>query len=316
MSTQKSGKVHHAPVALFVYNRLVHLRKTIEALQANSESLSTWLYIFSDAPKNAADEKAVNEVRQYIRTIDGFSAVQIIERAENSGLARSIIDGVTSVCQEHGRIIVLEDDMVVSRYFLKFLNDALTLYERDERVISISGYQYPIKTALPETFFLKGADCWGWATWQRGWDLFEPDGRVLLRELIERKLTHRFDFNGSYPYTRMLRNQIKGKNNSWAIRWYASAFLKDKLTLYPGRSLVLNIGTDGSGTHCSATNAFASDISDIPVKVELIDVEESSFARRQYIRLFRIWLLQVPVKIMRKLAYIARQAMCKNNACS
>lgn len=310
-----SEETHHAPVVLFVYNRLQHLQKTIDALSANSEASSTVLYVFSDAAKNAADESAVSEVRQYIKEIDGFSAIHIIERTENYGLARSIIDGVTKVCQDHGRVIVLEDDIVVSRYFLKFMNDALKLYEHDERVISIGGYQYPIKAALPETFFLKGADCWGWATWKRGWDLFEPDGRALLREMRERKLTHRFDFDRSYPYTRMLRNQIKGKNNSWAIRWYASAFLKDKLTLYPGRSLVLNIGNDGSGTHCSATNAFTSDISDIPVKVELIDVEENLLARRQYIRLFRIWLLQVPIKIMRKLTHMTRQAMCKNDAC-
>jgi hypothetical protein len=301
-----SEVTHHAPVALFVYNRLYHLRKTIDALRANSEASSSLLYIFSDAAKNAVDEKAVNEVRQYIREIDGFSAVHIIERKENYGLAKSIIDGVSKVCQEHGRIIVLEDDIVVSRYFLKFMNDALTLYEHDERVISIGGYQYPIKAALPETFFLKGADCWGWATWKRGWDLFEADGRVLLQELSRRNLTHRFDFDGTYPYTKMLKRQISGRNNSWAIRWNASAFLKDKLTLYPGRSLVLNIGNDNSGTHCSTTSAFTGDISDAPVKVELITVEENLFAWQQvskFVQAVRPWII---IRIIRKLISMHR----------
>jgi hypothetical protein len=304
----------YAPVALFVYNRPRHTRQTVEALLANAEASESLLYIFSDAPKDAAASKAVAEVREYVKNISGFKSVSIIERESNFGLARSIIDGVSSVCNEHGRVVVLEDDIVVSRYFLKFMNDALAFYEHDERVISIGGYQYPVKATLPETFFLKCADCWGWATWKRGWDLFEADGRVLLQDLTQRKLTRHFDFDGSYPYTRMLRNQIKGRNNSWAIRWYASAFLNDKLTLYPGRSLVLNIGYDGSGTHCTPTNTFKSDISDIPVKVEMTAVEENSFARRQHVRLYRIGWLQMPVKIMRKLTHMVRQAMCKNGA--
>ncbi len=295
-----------APITLFVYNRPWHTWQTVEALLANAEALKSPLYIFSDAPKNAADEKAVNEVRQYIRGIDGFSTIYIIERKENYGLAKSIIDGVSKVCQEHGRIIVLEDDIVVSRYFLKFMNDALKLYEHDERVVSIAGYQYPIKTALPETFFLKGADCWGWATWKRGWDLFEAEGRVLLQELTQRNLTHRFDFDGTYPYTKMLKGQIRGKNNSWAIRWYASAFLKDKFTLYPGRSLVLNIGNDSTGTHCSTTSAFTGDISGAPVKVVLIPVEENLFAWQQISKFFQTVRPWMVIRIIRKLISLPR----------
>lgn len=290
-----------APIALFAYNRPWHLRQTVKALQANSEASSSSLYIFSDAPLNASDEKSVNEVRQYIRKIDGFATVHLVERKENYGLARSIIEGVTQVCQEHGRIIVLEDDMVVSPYFLKFMNDALTMYEHDERVISITGYQYPIKTELPETFFLKGADCWGWASWKRGWDLFKPDGMVLLRGLTERKLKSRFDFDGAYPYTSMLKKQIAGKNNSWAIRWYASAFLQDRLTLYPGRSLVWNIGNDSSGTHCSTTDAYTGEISNSPVKLVLIPIEENLLAREEIVKFFRAARPGIISRIIRKL---------------
>jgi hypothetical protein len=299
-----SLKMNYAPIALFVYNRLWHTRQTVEALLANAESVKSPLYIFSDAPKNVADEKLASEVRHYIREVDGFSTVHIIERTENYGLVKSIIDGVTKVCQDHGRVIVLEDDIVVSIYFLKFMNEALTLYEHDERVISIGGYQYPIKATLPETFFLKGADCWGWATWKRGWDLFESDGKALLQELKQRRLTHRFDFDGTYPYTKMLKHQIRGKKNSWAIRWYASAFLKDKLTLYPGHSLVLNIGLDSTGTNCSTTSAFTGDISDVPVKVELIPVEENLFARKQigtYFQAVQPWIM---IRVIRKLKKI------------
>lgn len=295
-----------APIALFVYNRPEHTRQTVEALLANAEAAQTSLHIFSDAPRNEAANQAVAEVRSYVRCIAGFKSVAIIERETNFGLARSIIDGVTRLCEEYGCVIVVEDDIVTSPYFLAYMNDALALYEHDERVISIGGYQYPVKATLPETFFLKGADCWGWATWKRGWDLFESDGRVLLQELTQHKLTHRFDFDGAYPYTKMLKNQIKGKNNSWAIRWYASAFLKDKLTLYPGRSLVLNIGNDNTGVHCSTTSAFTGDISEAPVKVELIPVEENLFAWQQiskFVQAVRPWIM---IRIIRKLTSMLR----------
>ncbi|MDB5764030.1 MAG: hypothetical protein JWQ21_3025 [Herminiimonas sp.] len=295
-------KTVQAPIALFVYNRLPHLQKTLAALSANEEAASSLLYIFSDAPKNPADEKAVSEVRRYIRDISGFSAVHIIEREKNYGLAQSIIDGVSKVSGEHGRVVVLEDDIVVSLYFLKYMNDALAMYENDERVISVHGYQYPITAPLPATFFLKGADCWGWATWKRGWDLFEADGSVLLRELKQRKLTYAFDFDGSYPYTRMLKNQIKARNNSWAIRWYASAYLKNRFTLYPGRSLALNIGMDSTGTHCSTTDAFTGDIADSPVKVDPIEIEENAFARTQIAGFFKKTRPYLPIRIMRKVA--------------
>lgn len=297
-----------APIALFAYNRLPHVRQTVEALSRNPEAGSSELFIFSDGAKNAAGGKAVSEVRQYLRQITGFAAVHIIERTENYGLARSIIDGVSQICGTHNRVIVLEDDIVTSPYFLKFMNEALDRYERDERVISIHGYVYPVAAALPETFFLAGADCWGWATWKRGWDLFEPDGRLLLRELTARKLAHRFDFDGAYPYTKMLKAQIKGKNDSWAIRWHASAFLRGKLTLYPGRSLVLNIGADNTGMHCSATNEFSGGVADSPIALDPIAVEENLFARQQIIKFHKAGRPRRLMRALHKLVRMVRRA--------
>jgi len=301
--------MNYAPIALFVYNRPWHTRRTIEALLSNAEAAKTELHIFSDAPRNGAASQSVAEVRSYIRSITGFKSVAIVEREINFGLARSIIEGVTRVCEEYGRVIVVEDDLVTSPYFLAYMNDALALYQDEESVISVHGYVYPAKAILPETFFLKGADCWGWATWKRGWELFEPDGPALLQELTQRKWTRRFDFDGTYPYTKMLKDQIRGKNNSWAVRWYASAFLKDKLTLYPGRSLVLNIGHDSSGSHCSTTNAFAGDLADSRVAVKLIAIEENVLARKKFIEFFQTGLPNMPEKIIRKLADIVRRAM-------
>ena len=270
-----------APITLFVYNRPWHTKQTIEALKKNRLAKDSELFIFSDGPENENSKETVRETREYIKTINGFKKVEIVEREKNLGLANSIISGVSKIVDQYGRIIVLEDDMISSRYFLKYMNDALNLYEEKKQVISIHAYVYPTKKILPETYFLKGADCWGWATWKRGWDLFESDGQKLLQELEIKKLTKEFDFDGSYPYTKMLKDQIAGKNNSWAIRWYASAFLKNKLTLYPGKSLVDNIGLDGSGTHCNGDNNFGkkNQIKDLEIEVKKIDIKESLEAR-------------------------------------
>ncbi|MBL7057748.1 glycosyltransferase [Patescibacteria group bacterium] len=264
-----------APIALFVYNRPEHTRKTIEALRKNDLAIESNLIIFSDGPKNKDAAVGVHEVRKYLKSISGFKTVDIVEREENYGLAKSIINGVTEIVNNYGKIVVLEDDLVTSKYFLKYMNDALDMYECDRQVASINGYIYPIKEDLPETFFIKGADCWGWGTWKRGWDMFEADGQKLLNELREKKLTKKFDFDNAYPYSQMLKMQIVGLNNSWAIRWHASAFLKNKLTLYPGKSLVHNIGNDDSGTHSGTYSMFDVEVSGVPILIKKILMEEN-----------------------------------------
>lgn len=276
-----------APIALFVYNRPDHTRKTIEALSKNELASESKLIIFSDGPKDDREALLVKQVREYIDSVRGFESVRMIKRESNKGLANSIISGVTSTLSDYDRVIVLEDDMVTSPQFLKYMNNSLDLYENDEAVISIHGYIYPVKKSLPDYFFLKGADCWGWATWRRGWKIFNPDGKSLYEKLKRKGLLNEFDFEGAYPYTKMLLNQIAGKNNSWAIRWYASAFINEKLTLYPGKSYVQNIGNDASGTHSRATNQFEIDKLNIKVPSSRINIKEDLYARRVIIAYFQ-----------------------------
>ena len=245
-------KSNYAPIVLFVYNRLWHTQQTIEALKKNELASQSNLIIYSDYAKNKENRQKVDRVREYLNTINGFNKITIINRNTNWGLAKSIIDGVTAVVNEFGRIIVLEDDLVTSPYFLRFMNDSLSIYENEERVASIHGYVYPIEN-LPDTFFIRGADCWGWSTWKDRWNVFESDGQKLHDDLKLRGLKNEADFNGSYQFTSMLEDQILNRNDSWAIRWYMSTFLKNMLTLYPKISFVQNIGLDNSGTHCNAT---------------------------------------------------------------
>ncbi|MEH6636964.1 MAG: hypothetical protein V7700_15685 [Halioglobus sp.] len=278
-----------APIALFTFNRPEHTHRTLEALALNPEFSHSTLYIFCDAARDNSDVEAVKQTRQLIH--DWYHPdKQIIERETNWGLAKSIISGVTQIVDKYESIIVLEDDMVTSPHFLRYMNTGLNMYRNDERVISIHGYAYPIDD-LPGTYFIRGASCWGWATWRRGWDLFESDGEKLFQLLKKRKLMHRFNVLGSFPYRRMLLDQIAGRNNSWAVRWYASALINDKLTLHPGTSLIRNIGLDGSGSHCDEYEGFDTEPSQNPIQVEdnpVIESDSALLAWKKYLRTLRI----------------------------
>ncbi len=274
-----------APLLLFTYNRPVHTRQTLEALLNNKLAAESELFVFSDGYKNETDRAGVSEVRRIIRSIHGFKRVHIIENECNMGLAQNIVEGVTRVIEEQGRAIVVEDDLITSPWFLTFMNEALEKFRDEERVGHIHAFCYP-DLDLSDAFLIRWTGSWGWATWKRAWKHFNPDGRALLRELQERQLTRTFDFNGSYPYTRMLRRQVKGENNSWAIRWSASLFLKGILSLNAGKSLVQNIGFDGSGTHSGSQEIFRVSLRQEKLTIDIPDIEENPNARCQYQRYY------------------------------
>ena len=276
-----------APIALFTYNRPGHTHKTIESLKQNKLAEQSLLFIFSDGPKDEQGKKRIDELRNSLRKVNGFKAVKLIERESNFGLGKNIIEGVSQIIDQFGKIIVLEDDLLTSPFFLEYMNEGLNTYYQNNDVISIHGYCYPVKQKLPDTFFIRGADCLGWGTWKRGWRLFEPDGSRLLSKLIESNQEYAFDFQNSYPYTQMLKDQIAGRNNSWAIRWYASAFLQGKLTLYPGRSLIFHMGGDGSGTNTGFDDSLAVELSKTPVKLSDSEPMQNNEAYHAFAEYFR-----------------------------
>lgn len=283
-----------APVVLFVYNRPEHTRKTLEHLSRNKFAAESELIVFADGPKeNAGEEELakIEAVRSVVNEKNWCGTVKLVASEKNKGLAASVIDGVTEIVNGYGSVIVLEDDLVSSPYFLEFMNASLEQYANDEKVIGIAAYIYPVRTALPETFFLRGADCWGWATWKRGWELFEKDGKKLLDEIESKKLAEDFDFGNAYPYTQMLRDQVNGLNSSWAIRWYASAYLQNKLSLYPGETLIQNIGVDGSGTHSGISDKWEGRMAKKCPTVGTIAVEENPQARAAIAQFF--WELRM-----------------------
>jgi hypothetical protein len=243
------------PIALFVYNRPNHTRAVLNSLSKNKESKDSVLYFFCDGPKINAVENdfiLINQTRELIRNETRFKDVKIILNDKNKGLAESIIDGVDFVLSTNDKVIVLEDDIVPEIGFLKFMNEALNLYESTNEIGCVHAWNYSfVNNRIKEsTFLLKGADCWGWGTWKRAWDLFERDGQKLKNELDNKNLIDSFNRNNTHAFYNMLIDQIDRKNNSWAIRWHASLFLANKYCLHPTYPIVKNIGLDGSGTHC------------------------------------------------------------------
>jgi hypothetical protein len=270
----------YAPILLFVYNRPWHTQKTLNALIANELSEQSILYIYSDGQKehaSAADIKNIQEVRRIIKLQKHFKEIVVVERESNMGLAGNIISGVTNALERYDKVIVLEDDIYASKGFLKYMNQALKMYELNTKVGCIHAWNYMLDapSLSASTFFLRGADCWGWATWKRAWDLFEPNGNILLEQIISRKLEYSFNRNGTHSFVKMLEDQISGKNDSWAIRWHASLYLHDIFCLQPVRPIVKNIGLDGSGVHSGDAIIEQTPIDFI--NVERINIEESQW---------------------------------------
>ncbi|MES2417329.1 MAG: sugar transferase [Bacteroidota bacterium] len=263
-----------APIALFVYNRPQHTERTLKFLQQNELAGESRLFIFSDGPKSLADEDKVAEVRALIKNVTGFKAVEIITQKANMGLANSIIAGVTRLTEAYGHAIVFEDDLISSPYTLTYFNEALNRYRHEEKVMHIGAYMYPLMVHnLPESFFYRAATSWGWATWERAWQYFEPNIDVLIAQFDEPQ-KKAFSIDRTMNFWKQILEFKNGKNNSWAIRWYASIFLKGGLTLNPAQSLVNNIGHDGTGVHSGINDIYNVIINPHPIATFPSEIKE------------------------------------------
>ena len=245
-------KMKYAPIILFVYKRLDHVRQVLDALLQNPEVSESTLIIYADAAKTSVDEKGVQEVRDYLKTLTGFANIHIIEREVNWGIEKSEIAGITEVLEHYGRAIILEDDIQVGPAFLSFMNAALEKYEDDERIFSVTGYSFikeeQICSKLPEYAFIQLTSAWGWGTWKTRWKYFSKhvSDKALLKLC---KHSYREKFNHGYFYADMLLSQYKEGYITWDILWYWTVFQQNGLTLAPVRTMVNNIGMDGSGVH-------------------------------------------------------------------
>lgn len=241
----------YSPICLFTYNRINALQQTVEALKKNYLAHDSRLIIFSDGAKNSDEEPKVLAVRNYLKTIDGFLSVEIIESQTNKGLANSIISGINEVVNKYNTAIVLEDDLVTTPNFLSYMNQCLEFYKNDNRIISICGYGLKIKKPVgynADVYLYGRSSSWGWATWKDRWESIDWEVKDWQLFKNDRNAIKGFNKNGSDMY-KMLKSVVEGDGNSWAIRFGYEQFKKNTYSVMPFKSLVDNIGFSGDGTN-------------------------------------------------------------------
>lgn len=271
------GSEDLSPIVIFTYNRPEHIKLLIQSLKENPLSKRSDLIIFSDGNKGEDDRKSVTAVRGILNKVavsGGFRTIQIYESEYNRGLADSIIYGISAVMAKYDRAIVLEDDLIVSRHFLKYMNDALKFYKDDKHIWSVSGFTRDIDllhTVNTDMYFSVRAQSWSWGTWRDRWE--KIDWNVTDYSVFKYDFNRRKRFNaGGNDMASMLDRQQCGKINSWAIRFCYSQFLHDAYTVQPVSTLVQNAGQDGSGTNCDYVREYS----------ELSDSSEWNFRRREF----------------------------------
>lgn len=282
-----------APIVFFAYNRPDHTRQVLESLYRNKYADESSLWIYVDGPKPGASEEtrsAIAEVKKAVREMKWCREVTIIEAEVNKGLVRSTTEGVTKMVNEYGKVIVMEDDNLVSPGFLTYMNDALDLYEHNSRVMHISAYVRPdlaTDDVKGSTFFFYHTTTWGWGTWKRAWDKFTPDAMAVRDAVKEKGHIHRLNMDGTFEFFWGLYAVAKKGMNSWNTIWHSVVFLHDGLVLYPKRSLVSNIGHDGSGTNCAPDERFRVNTGTLADSIEVAEIplELHEAVRKKYVAL-------------------------------
>ncbi|TAG87995.1 MAG: sugar transferase [Bacteroidetes bacterium] len=250
-----------APIVLFAHTRPTHTQETLLALEKNDLAQESILYIFLDKSENNQN------IKQIVTQNWNFKKVILIERQKNIGLTDNIISGVSQIIKEHKKVIVLEDDLITSPYFLTYMNNALDFYADNSKIMHISGYNFPLKINIKnDTFFYNVPSSWGWATWERAWNFFEYDIEKRWALLSDKQKFH-FDIEGSNVYASQIAMNLSNQRKTWAVRWYLSVFLANGFVLYPKNSLIQNIGFDNTGETKIEVNQYF--ISKLAQKIEI-----------------------------------------------
>jgi hypothetical protein len=274
-------------IVLFAYDRPEHTHRTLKSLQRNTLASSSKLVIYLDNARSESDAEKVLQVKNIVENISGFKSIEIIRREYNYGLARNIISGITEVISQDDKVIILEDDLVLSPYFLDYMNKSLEIYKDKPEVMSISAYVPQIDVSnLNDTFFTYFTSCWGWGTWKRSWDLFERQPAKLLKTFTPKDI-YKFNLNGTCNYWEQVLKNHQGNLQTWAIFWYATVFQHNGLVLYPNRSLVENFGFDGSGSHCGFQNTFTTSLRTLPVSYYESRLENNFIACEAFFEFYK-----------------------------
>jgi len=291
-----------SPICLFVYNRLLETQETIKALQNNFLANESDLIIFSDGYKSDNDKMEVMGVRDFIKNIQGFKSVKIYDSQTNKGLANSVIDGVSLVLEDFETVIVLEDDLLTTRNFLDFMNQGLDYYKMFNAVYAINGYSPDIGKESVDLFKAKRAFPWGWATWEDRWNKDILSNNDISKH-INKSVLKEFKNECGADVVGMLKETLNGKNSSWYIRWVFVNFLGKKVSIFPVKSKVINIGFTDKGTHCSEISAYKSQLDKTFLReFNFIDVADIKLVMSSFLRYFSFsYKLLFRIKMLRSM---------------
>ena len=247
-----------SPIILFTHTRLKLLKKCINSLKKNKLAKDSNIYIFSDGPANKKQIKKILKVRLFLKSLDGFKKVKLFFRKKNYGLSKNIISGVSDILKKEKNAIIIEDDLIFDKFFLEFMNISLKKYEKKKMVWHISGWNYNIDLKLKEdAFFIRGMNCWGWATWRDRWKHFEKKPNKIINTWDKNKIK-KFNFDNSINFFSQIEKNDKKILNTWAIFWYAKIFEKKKLCLNPKKTFTENIGESSTATNTKSIDKIFS----------------------------------------------------------
>lgn len=297
----------------------------LRSLIQNSLFEQSEVFVFADGPKEDASEAdiaKIGEVRKLFEPLNNNPHVILRFSEKNRGLTTSIVSGITEIINRYGKVIVVEDDLELSPGFLKYMNDALSLYENEERVMHVGGYMAPHSFATNETMFFRAPTIWGWGTWKRAWEFASFDAKELLKRIRKTvNAQHEFNVRDGYPYYRLLNEISMGKVNAWSISWYATIFLKRGFCLVPDKSLVRNIGFDNSGTNCEPTDIFSKQEIIESIDINKIKIIESEKCIKSFHDLWELQSIRVRhenegiAKILETLSFSIKKTIRKLLVC-
>ncbi len=297
-----SSKNNYAPILVSVYDRLDTFSKCIDALQKNDLSVDSELFIVSDGPKDKSSVGRIDKVRAFARNINGFKKVNLIFRDENFGSFKSITEAERQIIKEFGRIILLEDDIIASPGFLRFLNSALEYYESNKTIFSVSSYVHPINYISKFNGYCITAPfhCpWGYATWLDRYDQINPNLNPLV-DIKKDKYIYKYLTKYSPFILKSLIDDFKKNLGYIDVRISTQMMLKKMVSIYPAKSLSFNIGFDGSGERMKKESRTLPDLIDhynvidwVPISDEQFDKKFTAYKNhsiKSYLLRLMLWL--------------------------
>lgn len=241
------------PVILFTYARPTHLARVLACLRQNGVPL---IEAFADGAKSSLDAADVAESRALLRAID-WCEVRVTERAQNLGLGRNVLAGVTEVATRYDAFLVWEDDLLAVPGTYAWLCAALRAYAGNAGVWSVTGWTHPRVTPSDvgcEAYFDRRAECWVWGTWARAWQGMAEETASAKLNAVARSGVKPDAYGADLP----LMAEREAQQNIWAVRWLYHHLQHGGLCLRPPWSMVEHIGFDATATNAQFANAWAN----------------------------------------------------------